>query len=153
MYTFLTKYGQLIALAIGVVIIAVFYLTAINGQEAFEMLDKGERYTTTIFNVGLGGAIFLLVVAAAAWLVASVVGVVRNPKSSLRSLIAFGAMVVLFFVLYSMADGDVSAPLYEKFGITSGQSKLISAGLSTTGIMLAGALLAFLGSEIRNFFK
>ncbi len=153
MYTFLTKYGQLISLLVGVVIIVAFLVTATNGMEAFEQLDKKEWYTTNIFNIGLGGAIFLLILAAASWLISSVVNVIRNPKGSLRSIIAFGAILVLFFILYSMADGDVSAPLYEKFGVTSSQSKLISAGLSTTGILLGGALLAFLGSEVRNFFK
>jgi len=71
----------------------------------------------------------------------------------MKSIIGFVALAVLFFILYSMADGDVSGPLYEKFGITSSQSKFISAGLSTTYIALGAALLAFVYSEVRNFFK
>ncbi len=153
MYNFLTKYGQLVSLLVAVLIIVAFYLTASGGMDEFDMLPKAEWYTTKIFNIGLGGAIFLLVLALAAWVIFSVVNIVRNPKGSLLSLISFIGLVVLFFIFYSMADGDVSAPLYEKFGITSNQSKLISAGLNTTLVTLAGAVLAFFGSEVRNFFR
>ena len=154
MYTFLTKYGQLVSLGIGVLIILAFYLTAVGGlPEGFDTLPKSDQFATNAFNIGLSGAIALLVVAAAAWLLFSIYQVAKNPKGSMKSIIGFGALLVLFFVLYSMADGDVSSPLYEKFGITPTQSKLISAGLSTTYIALGAALLAFVFSEVRNLFK
>ncbi len=154
MYTFLTKYGQLVSLGIGVLIIVAFYLTALGSlPEGFDTLPKPDQFATNAFNIGLSGAIGLLAVAAAAWLLFSIYQVAKNPKGSLKSIIGFGALLALFFVLYAMADGDVSSPLYEKFGITPTQSKLISAGLSTTYIALGAALLAFVFSEVRNFFK
>ncbi len=153
MYNFLTKYGQLVSLLIAVVLIVAFYLTASGGMEEFNMLPKSDWYSTKIFNIGLVGAIFLLVVALAAWVIFSLVNIIRNPKGSLLSLVSFVGLAVLFFIFYSTANGDVSAPLYEKFGVTSSQSKLISAGLNTTLVTLAGAVLAFFGSEVRNFFR
>ena len=156
MYTFLTKYGQLVSLGIGVLIILAFYLTAAGSlPEGFANMEKADQFATAgnAFNIGLSGAIALLVIAAAAWLLFSIYQVAKNPKGSMKSIIGFGALLVLFFVLYSMADGDVSSPLYEKFGITPTQSKLISAGLSTTYIALGAALLAFVFSEVRNLFK
>ena len=156
MYTFLTKYGQLVSLGIGVLIIVAFYLTAVSSlPEGFDNMERVDQFATAgnAFNIGLAGAIALLVVAAAAWLLFSIFQVIKNPKGSIKSIIGFGALLVLFFVLYAMADGDVSSPLYEKFGITPTQSKLISAGLSTTYIALGAALLAFVFSEVRNFFK
>ena len=81
---------------------------------------------------------------------------VTNPKGAMKAIVALVVLGVLFFALYSTSASESSgivANALEKFNVTEGQSKFISAGLKSTLILGAAAALSFVVSEIRNFFK
>lgn len=156
MYKFLTKNGQLLAFGLGVLITILFLINVIPGLEEFNMLSKEEKPTTNIFNLGLAGAIALAVIAAVAAVLFGVINTITNFKGSIKGLIGVGILLVVFFVLYSMATPETSGPLVstlEEFNVTEGQSKFISGAINTSLILAGVAAAAFVISEVRNFFK
>ncbi len=153
MYNFLTKYGQLLSFGVGFLLIAIFYILASGGLGDFNGLPKEEQFQTGIFNFGLGAALLLVIVAAALAILFGIYHIVTNPKGAMKAIIGVGVIVVLFFVLYSMADGSFTENQASKFGITEGISKYVSAALNTGLALGAIVIVAFIVGEVRNFFK
>ena len=156
MYKFLTRNGQLIAFGLGVLITLVFLISVIPNLEEFNLMSKDAQKQTNIFNSGLAAVIFLTVVGFAAAVFFGLYQTATNLKGSTKGLIGVGILVLVFLIAYMTASPETGGPIFEtiqKFNVTDGQSKFISAGLTTTLILVAGAAGAFLFSEIRNFFK
>ena len=156
MYNLLVKHGQLIAFGLGLVITVVFLISVLGGLSGFQALEEGQQGTTTIFNAGLYGAILLTVLCVAGILIFGLYHTATNLKAASKFLIGFVALIVVFFVFYSMGaeteTGKLGATL-EKFNITGGVSKFISGALGTALTLAALAAGAFLLSEVRNLFK
>ncbi len=157
MYKFLTKNGQAVAFIGGLVITVFFFLIAINGMNKFNALPKEEQFTTSIFDFGLMGAIALIVVAAVATIAFALLQIFGNLRSSLAGIIGVVAMVGIFLVSYATASGEVTSDIARAVenagGVSANNLKIIGGGITTALIMLGLATLAFVGSEIRNFFK
>ena len=130
---------------LGLLITIIFFVLALNGGE------NPDR-----FNFGLGIAIALAVLCAVLMLLFGLYQIVTNPKGSMKGLLTFGILVGLFVAMYATAKAGGSASLInteEEFGITEGTSKLISAGMMTTFLLILATLGSFVLSEVRNFFK
>lgn len=164
MYKFLVKNGQTIAFLLGVVIVAIFVVSIFSGIGAFDEYSDS-KYETGIFDFGLYGAIFLIIVTAFAMVGFGVFQILSNLKGSVKGLIGFGVLVLLYLVAYNTSNGDLNAlepsikGAIEKFEssgngiITSGNLKFIGGSITTVGVLVAVAALAFIVAEIRNLFK
>ncbi len=156
MYKALTKHGQLVAFAIGLIVIIAFFGSVMAGLDGFNALSKEDQGTTTIFDLGLYLTIILLVLCAIAAVLFGLYHMVTNPKGALKGIIGLIVIAVLFGALYSMSEAETSGAVgraVEKFGVSEGESKFISGALKSTLILGGLAALAFVVSEIRNFFK
>jgi F0F1-type ATP synthase assembly protein I len=160
MYKFLTKYGQLLAVGVSVVVVAIFLITSFVGLSnagyttSTDLID----YTKEIsfFNTGLYLTIALLVIAALAWILFALYQLISNPKESIKFLFGGLAIVIVFVIFYFVANTEVSgkmAELVSKFNITEGVNRLITAGLNTTAILAGLSILVMLVSEFVNIFK
>ncbi|NNE29821.1 MAG: hypothetical protein HKN16_09300 [Saprospiraceae bacterium] len=155
MYKLLTKNGQLYAFGLGAVLTVLSLIMILGGLEDFNMLAVEDKPTTGIFNLALYAGIGLVILCAIAMVAFGIFQVAMHPKESLKGLIGFGALVVLFFIARAMAGGDSPemTALLERFNIDEGTNGLISGGLMTTLIIGGLAIAALVFSEIRNFFK
>lgn len=156
MYKALTKYGQLAAFSVGLVVIVVFFASVFSGVDAFNGLTKEDRGTTTIFNAGLYLTIGLLIICAVVALLFGIWHMVTNPKGAMKAIIALAILLVLFFALYATSEPETSgivANAVEKFNLTAGQSQFIGAALKSTLILGGIAVLSFIVSELTNIFK
>ena len=156
LYNLLGKYGQLFAFGLGILITLIYLGNVFGGLEEFNLLTKEERGQTGIFNFGLNAGIALIIICTIVILIFGLIQMILNPKASLKSLLGFGAIAVIFIITYVTATTETSGKLvelFEKHEITDGISKLITAGIRTTLILGVISLIVFAFSEIRNFFK
>lgn len=164
MYNFLTKHGTLAAFLLGIVVIIAFLGSAIGGlgsagfDSGTNLMEMGREkiQTMTYFDLGLQLTIFLLIITVAISLVFMVVDIFKFPKQTIKGIIGFVVLVILFMVLKSTATFETGGKwdkLFSNFNITEGVSSFISAGIWTTVFLMAAATLLVIGAEIRNFFK
>ncbi len=77
-----------------------------------------------------------------------------NPKSLVKTVGGVAALAVIFFITYSIADGEVIPKFAaEPFNITETSSKLVGGILLTTYILFAIALLGIVVTEINKAIK
>ena len=156
MYKLLTKHGQLIAFGIGLLVIILYLGSVFGGLDSFSLLSKEDRGTTSIFDLGLKATLVLLVICAICAVLFGIWHMVTNPKGAIKGIIGLVVIIILFIILYSMSTPETSGIVgnaVEKFNLTAGESKFISAALKSTLILGGLAALSFVVSEIRNFFK
>ena len=110
LYQFLKKYGVAISFSVGAVLVAAMYLV-IGGSLPEVTPDDEELYGMASFDFGI--YVTYLLIGAACLLVAlfSLAYVIRNPKESVKGLVAFAILVILFGVTYTMGDGYLTAEL------------------------------------------
>jgi hypothetical protein len=77
-----------------------------------------------------------------------------DPKSLLKSALAIVALAVLFFIAYSISDGEV-LPKYAAapFNLTEGLSKFVGGSLIMTYILTLVALAGIVFTEISKAIK
>jgi hypothetical protein len=161
MYKFLTKNGQTLAFGLGVLITVIFLGMVLANVGEFTALPEEEQEYTGIFNFGLIGAIVLAVFASAAMVFFGLFHVVADFKGSIKGILGFAVLLVVFLIAYSTASTEASPYIqgaidnFEKGGAEfSGQNlKFISGGITTTLVLVAVAALAFVVSEVTNLFK
>lgn len=165
MYKFLTKNGQTAALGLGVLVVAVFLISAFvglgnSGYDVGTDLNKltaEQKSAINFFNPGLYLTVAMAVVAGLlALVVFGVVDLIKFPKSALKFGAGFVALLAIFGILYSTADAEGAGKLgqlIDKFDITPSVSKFISAGIYTTVGLAAAAAGIMVVAEIRNLFK
>ena len=149
------------AFGLGVVITVVFLATVLSNVGEFTALPDDQQQETTIFNFGLYGAIALTIIAAIAMVVFGLFHVATNFKGSIKGILGFAALLVIFFVAYSTASTEVTPYIqgaienFEKGGaeFTDNNLKFISGGIITTLVLVGIAALSFVVSEVSNLFK
>ncbi len=159
MYKYLTKNGQLIAFGVGGLITIIFIVVAFSGLDEFNSLGKDERPGSDNFNFGISASIFLIVVCFFLMLGFGIYQVATNFKSSMKGIIGFAVIVLIFIIASSMVPESIeeipqyiSKPMM-KYDVTLANYGFISGGIMTAVLLFVGAVLAFVGSEIFNFFK
>lgn len=179
-YNFLSRYGQFFALGLGALITIIFFaVVGVNGG-TFEALEaEGLTRTqynqklsaTSIFDFGLYGTAFLIILCTLALIGFGVWSIVKNPKASMKSLIGIGIVILIFVIAYFVAQssGDpagvqeviakINASTYAEDGsatlntVTEAKSSFVSGGLSTMFVFILGSFLALLGFEAWNLFR
>lgn len=158
MYKFLVNNGQQVAFGLGLVITVIFLVSVLTGMDEFSTLPDEERVTTDIFNFGLTGTLVLAVVAAASMVLFGLYHILTNFRNSLKGIIGVVLLAVVFIIGYSMASGEpdhgaIAEAAQKAGGLSDNQMKFISGSITTAVALVAIAALAFVLSELRNFFK
>ncbi|TVR83879.1 MAG: hypothetical protein EA409_02210 [Saprospirales bacterium] len=156
LYNILLKRGQLLAFSLGLIIVLIFFFTITANVDAFEMMNEEDQKTATLFDFGLRATIFLIFLNAVIAVLFGLWFLVKEPKRSIKMIIGFALVLIIGFIAYSSADPGFDGPMLttlERFNISEGVSKLISAGLSTTLILGGLAAFAIVVGEVINIFK
>lgn len=144
MYKKLAKYGQVGAFGLAAVVIGLFFILVSTAG------------VDTAISFAIRAGLFILVATIAVLLLYTLYHTVTDPKGSVKGLIGLGAMVGLFLILYFTASPDTAKSILEareELGVSDGESKFISAGISITLILAIGGAVALVFSELRNLVK
>lgn len=157
MYQFLAKNGQTIAFGLGVILTAIFLISAFSGLNEFNALSDEDQWGTNIFDIGFYAAIGLTIICLIAAVVFGLGQMFMNIKSALKGIIGIAVLLIVFFIIYSSidpsADSASVAKEVQQFDLTMGQSKFVSAAILTTIALSIIALLTFVVFEVINLFK
>ena len=156
MYKFLTKYGTMLGFGVGLVISVLALITILGGLDGFNALPEEEQGTTSIFNLGLGGAVALIILCAVGIVLFGIYNLITHPKAAVKFLIGVGLLLGLVLIFYSMSEVETTGKVYTEITegrLTGGASRVISGALTTVLVLAGLAALAFVVSEIRNLFK
>lgn len=164
MYKFLTKYGQTAALLLGVAVVAIFLISVMSGMGAagYDMgtdlndLPDEAKAAIGFFNTPIAITVAMAVICAVlAFVVFAIWDLIKFPKTAIKFLAGFVALIVIFFILKSSAS--TAMPGFEdklaENGITDNISSFISAGIWTALGLVAIAVLTAVIGLIRNAFK
>ncbi|WP_143962209.1 hypothetical protein [Litoribacter populi] len=107
--------------------------------------------TTDIF---LYVGYLLIAVGVVAALVMPLIKSLDNPKSLIKTGIGIVALLVLFFIAYSIADSEV-IPRYAAapFNLTPALSQLVGGILITVYFLFGFAILGIIVTEINKIIK
>lgn len=152
MYNKLLKNGTTIAMATGIILIALFAIGIMTGERTMDA--NGVESV----SVGLGLQITVVLIVLA--FIAMLIGIIRDisiaGKKGIRSLIGFVVLLVLFFILKSavtVEKGGKWDMLYKDYGVSESASALVSAGLYTCFALLVITIVVFIYSEVRGFLN
>lgn len=106
-----------------------------------DLLDIGLYAGYIAFFVAVAGAVALPLISA-----------IKNPAGLLRSLLGFGALVVVFLIAYAVSSSELTTTAISK-GITESGNKMIGAGLITFYLLLATSVLGLIYSEVSKTIK
>jgi hypothetical protein len=156
MYKFLAKNGQILAFGAGAVVSALFFISWLSGYQGYLALPDEQKSTTGIFDAGLIGSVVLFIIAIALLVYFGIVQTASSFKQSAPGLMGIGALLLIFLIAWATSGGEpvgIVKEAAEKMGTSSSTIRLIDAGLLTMIVMSIVTAVAFIGSEIRNFFK
>jgi hypothetical protein len=77
----------------------------------------------------------------------------KNPKKLLNILIFLVAFVIIGFLAYSLSANTFDAVKLQKLKTTAETSRMVGAGLIFTYFIGGLLVLAFIGTNVYNFFK
>lgn len=172
MYKFLSKNGVTVAAVLGGVISIAFlviasssvpeglgpdYLKDASGPLMGDaLLSKLEGIGS--FDLGFYATYAFLILAVAAAVLLSLIYFVTNfSVKSLRTLIPILVLIVVYFIVSSSfdptADSYVVKSAIKKFGVSTGESKIITGGIYAAGVALASLVASVVITEVVNIFK
>ena len=164
MYEFLLKKGQTLAFVVGLVITAIFLVTAVGGVNSAGLggadlsTMKEEIPGMNYFNFGLYATMALCLICFGLLVAFLIVDIAKFPKQMGKSLLAVLVLVGIFVAL-TFTSAAETGPVWDKlynnpdFAFTPGVSKFISGGLKITGLLTIAAVAIMIFQEIRNSFK
>ena len=158
MYKFLINKGQAVSFIVGAAIsgiFALFIFMGIKDRDASQMSIES-LIETDIFNFGIYASIVLIVATVIVIALFAVRGLFTDWKSSRKVILGVAVILGIFLILYAMSAPETSGKLKalaDEFGITDNISKGITAGIQTTGALLALTAVIWVLSELRNALK
>lgn len=171
MYAFLNKNGQALAFGIGVLVVLIFMVSIFSADGAeIEALTsdavKGpEKYATGVFDFGIFASIGLIILAFAVAIIFGITQLASNPKGSLKGIIGFVALIVICFICYQTANGDISQESQaiqnsiNKFKADQGAAfdggllKFVGGSIIAAVALIALSILSLIAFGIRGIFK
>ncbi len=140
------NYVLYLLLAVTLVFAGLFYF----GGEIPDAAQTTPVYTETFLNWGK----VLLMIAAAVAILFEIANLLLHPQAAIRSLISIALLGVIVLVAYSMGDGTPLQLVGYK-GPDNVPSMLILGDtfLYSTYILIGGALVAILFTEVSRIFK
>lgn len=168
MYQLLAKKGQLFAILLGVVVLAISLGSIFSGLSSSgydvstdlnQVMKNNPGTDFAFFNPFMSLTFVLIAIALAAVVLFGIYQVITSPKSSLKGIIAVAALVGLFFLFTNMSSSDFDSPIKDTimnpdfFIDSENTSKMISGGIKTTFLLAGAALVSMFAGEIINLFK
>jgi len=159
LYKFLSKRGTMIGFGLFLLCLLISLIPIFAGISDFNSVPAEQQAHSeqgNIFMTGIYLSIGLMIIAGIAIVFLSLFQVVTDPKASMKAIISFAAIMVLFFILYSMADAHGTGSLattIENFKISDSISKIVSGGINLSLFMFVGGCGLAVVLEILNFFK
>ena len=165
MYKLLTEKGQLFALLLGVLTIAIGMGSIVGGiggagystsDDLNQIMKNNPEATFDFFNPAILMVLILIAIALLAWIAFSVWALISDPKGSLKFLIGLAVMLVFFFILYSTSDAESTGrigQLVQRFNVNDTVSKLISGGVKTAVFGISAGFIGAVLLEVYNLFK
>ena len=145
------KILEYVLLAVGVVIIALFYFN--NGSGNFSLSNLAEILSSTTLVDGILWWTYALVILAIALIVVlSVVAIFGNKKSLKSTGIVLLIAVVLVAASYFLASGNPVA-VNVATQPSAATFKMTDAILNLTYILFVGVIVSLLGGIVVNAFK
>ena len=134
-------------------IITIIFMVAGAVFSALVIWNSGDlkgnpTLTATLLNPYFGIAVTLLGLGVLSILVFTILQYITEPKAAIRALISIGLLAVIYLVAYFTASGNIDAPVYEKFDISSSESKIIGSLINLVYILGSAAILAIIGSSV-----
>lgn len=136
-----TKIFTILVMVAGAVFTAlvIWYAGDMKGNPAL---------TATLLNPYFGIAGALLFLGVIVTLVFSVLQLMTNKKAAVRALISIALLGGIYLLSYLVASGNIDAPVYTDFNISSGESKLIGSLIILVYILGSAAILSIIGSSV-----
>lgn len=103
-------------------------------------------------DIGLYVAYGLFIIGVIAAIVLPLIYALGDPKQLIKGGIGIIGVLVIFFICYTVSSNEVTA-VYTRFGVGSGLSKIIGAGLLTMYAFFILAFLSIVFTEIAKNFK
>ncbi len=97
-------------------------------------------------DIGIYAAYLLIILCAASSIIMPLVQSFGDPKSLVKAGLGVAALVVVFVIGYVIADPNAE-------GTTASTSKFVGAGIITTYVAFAGAIVGILYTEIAKILK
>jgi len=112
-------------------------------------------YTNAEANINLliYWGYFLLILVTATTLIVSLMGILKNPKASIKLLIILVGMAVVFFISYSLSKNTFSSSFLEKQEVTVTTIRIVGAGLFVLYLFGLSAIVAIIYSTVSKIFK
>ena len=96
----------------------------------------------------------LIIIGAILAVVMPLIKSFGNPSSLVKTGIGVAALVVVFFIAYTMADSDVLPKFAaEPFNLTPGLSKFVGGALLTTYALFIIAIVGIVFTELNKALK
>lgn len=161
MYNFLVKNGTALAMGVGTLVTVLFIASVMiglssSGYDTSTDLLTVDYKSINAFNLGISLTALLSLIAIIFMFAGIGMDLYKNRKTSMKMVLGIIALIIIFVILYSTAKFDTGGRwdfLNSEFKVGETASKLITAGIWTTVILLVLSTLSIVVSEIRNFFK
>src|SRR5688572_16435601 len=107
-----------------------------------------------IYDITLYVGYFLILIGIVAAILLPLIQSMGNPRSLLKTGVAIVALVVIFFIAYSISDSNVADRFAtDPFNLTPGTSKLSGGLLITSYFLFIGAFLGIFITEISKMVR
>lgn len=141
-----------IVLIIAAVGFAKIFTADAFGKTIEEMLADPDIIAGTAILITLS-VVLIVIVIFSTFVASPILAIIANPKGFIKSLIGIGALLVVFFIGYSISGSEVNRT-YEAMGITTGgQSKLIGGVIYTVFILILIGVVSYIYSSINSLLK
>lgn len=163
LYRNLVKHGDAIAVGFSVLMSVLFALSVYfgaksGGYELSTLTERADKSDINCFNFGLW-LMFIMSMAAILLLIGGVLwDLFRNIKTGAKSIIGFGAVILIFIILFFTSSHDTNGRYaaywsQPEFHINESISKFISAGLYTMIGMAVLSFILIILFEVKALFK
>ncbi|MBK6390500.1 MAG: hypothetical protein KA109_05220 [Saprospiraceae bacterium] len=156
LYKLLSGRGTLFAFLLSIILMVILAIPIMSGLDGFNALPAAEQKTSNIFNTGLYLVLALLAITVVVTVLWALVQMAMNPAGAKHGLIWVVVIAALFALGYFVLNKPDSVQMLDKlkkYDVSASASKFIGGGIWMMLLMMLGAFLIFIGSEVRNLFK
>jgi NADH:ubiquinone oxidoreductase subunit 6 (subunit J) len=98
-----------------------------------------------------GYALFIFSVAVT--LTVALIGIIQNPKGSVKVLVIIAIVLFLGFISYALSKNNLSPEQLEKYNITANGVRMVGTGLIMTYSIMVIAIGVFIYTSLIRFIK
>lgn len=136
---------------IKIVLLVACAIAFIAGVATYD--SENAKVVTSGLNFMFNFSAALILLTALAAIVMPIVGIIQNPKNSLKSLIGLAVIVVVFLISYLMSSDEPIKVASGQFLDNSADLKFSDTALYATYIAFSGVLVSIVVGEIYKLFK